>query len=1199
MMIKNPSIDAAFGSPDLHQSGISGPTLLPSEPTSLASDLEQLGTNSRKRTLLALIDELAQLRDEEQEKEQGVNYAPTTDERLLSDSEGVERFKVFDERIRSLNLKLQAFVNAVRRVRSGVGLLNAASRLSARLTQIQYFFRENAANLFEVVSHGPNLGTKPFGMHKRGKVRRHAGLSPSSSSSKPRLSDIELLPQELEHMAKDLHTFLDCLNDVPEFTDETINASIQEFEGDLKYRASCLRDFEGQLQFVAVAQYINYLTEDLGVHLDSLKDSLDIFIETGVPTIRLSQKDTATGLQNLSVVIVGKFSHEAHGSTLSDLVNAFWISSLVFSIASAINSQLAYHWRAAMYRSPRSHLPWWVAIWIIRTPLLFLVGSVIAFSAGLCVYTYSSNQSVAVCVVVTTFIGITFSALLCVGIWFASERWVFARTQGKKGLLDVLEGRTDKAAKVTGIAAAKRTAWRAAKIGARRTWTSFNNILRSFSGTSQYVTVATAHPTEAPASAGNVRTVFTRTVSPVVDVANGLSTSNQENTTPQNNNLQTNSPTPRSSMSSGRESLGTHGSVEEIKLSYLDSADNGDPEKRNPLGPGPSTEHTIPEDEPPHFDTLAPLPTTSSQSAGDNSKAAKSGAAISGNASTSANPVARLIADNRGGDPEAVGSTEGKKLLDSGKRVELAIPEDTPLQANTKTPVLNASPPSAGDKSETSGSNSVPGHHSAAAPGRNTRFRAVARRVLDASHTWQPVPQVHLPEPIRSMSTTSFTPEGCHRGDSSERQLNPARMQSLVPMLRTLRSSQTLGEHVALVKHLQFSPDGQFLATCSWDKTTLIWRVGSGPLDEFSVMHKLVHTSRIGGFVGQVAWSPSGDQLLTKQLKAVQVWDTKTGVCKKTIDRKRNVQSIAWMPKGSGFVFVEWRLDVNSAEAKKRVHHTENIQGSDLVIMSADGSVTNDHYLPRLHVWDAAVTPDEERIVAVASLLRSKDELKPMKSRNEKRILIYNLHTKEIENQVPLLQEVRNVTLTEQGNYALVSYESQAPPQAWRIDMITREQKCRLVLAHTYFTKHPVDFAGPSYFGGVNDSFVLCASKGMMRPYEKEVGLLTASLGGEIYIWERASGILLHSLKAPDQDLTNIACNYKSPSGFMFASGAHDGIVRIWTTARPTLPHPSRSLAPSPEPAEVQNLAYSRTESLQPFSPSIASPASTSSLGFS
>lgn len=130
--------------------------------------------------------------------------------------------------------------------------------------------------------------------------------------------------------------------------------------------------------------------------------------------------------------------------------------------------------------------------------------------------------------------------------------------------------------------------------------------------------------------------------------------------------------------------------------------------------------------------------------------------------------------------------------------------------------------------------------------------------------------------PIRSMSSPSVLSESRHRRNSSEQQLNPTRMQSLVPMLRALRSSQTLSEHVALVKHLQFSPDGQFLATCSWDKTALIWKVGSGPNDEFGVLHKLVHTSRIGGFVGQVAWSPTtGDQLLTKQLKTIKVWDPK------------------------------------------------------------------------------------------------------------------------------------------------------------------------------------------------------------------------------------------------------------------------------------------------------------------------------------
>lgn len=112
-----------------------------------------------------------------------------------------------------------------------------------------------------------------------------------------------------------------------------------------------------------------------------------------------------------------------------------------------------------------------------------------------------------------------------------------------------------------------------------------------------------------------------------------------------------------------------------------------------------------------------------------------------------------------------------------------------------------------------------------------------------------------------------------------------------------------------------------------------------------------------------------------------------------------------------------------------------------------------------------------------------------------------------------------------------------------------------------------MDFAGPSYFGGVNDTFVLAASKGLPdKIFEIKSNQLL--IGGEIYIWERASGVLLHSVKAPDQEvrslfsdspgewaddpyakLTNIAWNHKSPDGgFMFASAAHDGMVRICTS---------------------------------------------------
>ena len=71
------------------------------------------------------------------------------------------------------------------------------------------------------------------------------------------------------------------------------------------------------------------------------------------------------------------------------------------------------------------------------------------------------------------------------------------------------------------------------------------------------------------------------------------------------------------------------------------------------------------------------------------------------------------------------------------------------------------------------------------------------------------------------------------------------------------------------------------------------------PIQEQFTSHRILAHPQ--GFVGQVAWSPSGNLLLTKLGRGVKVW-TEDGVCKKTIDRRRNVQSIAWLPGGEG----EW-----------------------------------------------------------------------------------------------------------------------------------------------------------------------------------------------------------------------------------------------------------------------------------------------------
>ena len=105
------------------------------------------------------------------------------------------------------------------------------------------------------------------------------------------------------------------------------------------------------------------------------------------------------------------------------------------------------------------------------------------------------------------------------------------------------------------------------------------------------------------------------------------------------------------------------------------------------------------------------------------------------------------------------------------------------------------------------------------------------------------------------------------------------------------------------------------MLVCSWDRTSVIFKVGVSiptcsagelsskhepiPIQEQFTSHRILAHPQ--GFVGQVAWSPSGNLLLTKLGRGVKVW-TEDGVCKKTIDRRRNIQSIAWLPGGEG----EW-----------------------------------------------------------------------------------------------------------------------------------------------------------------------------------------------------------------------------------------------------------------------------------------------------
>ncbi|KAG6888956.1 hypothetical protein C0992_006949 [Termitomyces sp. T32_za158] len=332
------------------------------------------------------------------------------------------------------------------------------------------------------------------------------------------------------------------------------------------------------------------------------------------------------------------------------------------------------------------------------------------------------------------------------------------------------------------------------------------------------------------------------------------------------------------------------------------------------------------------------------------------------------------------------------------------------------------------------------------------------------------------PEPSRQRTSSSNIME---RTKALTNDVGPgkavmrSRVAALSPQLKQLEPTQDVAAHTGLVRHLQFSPDGRYLAT-----------------------------SR----------SPIGDRLLTKL--------------------SRGVKDLA-------------------------------------------GKILDQYDFGHVRLHDVAVTPDSLRLIGVGPLLESPDGLQPSKSRVEKRLVVYNMGTNLVENQTPVLNDVRDITVAtsiEGGIIALISYENKAPPQLWKLELLKDKEnpnltKGRLTLRHTYMPKVRVDFAGPSYFGGKNNEMVFCAA-------------------GDIHIWDQESAALLHYIRGQYHggDLTCIAWNHAVEDPFMFATGSHDGAVRIWTKRSDDNLSDENVMIRSSSPAEFLEEEKLHNGSLQQYS---------------
>jgi len=188
-------------------------------------------------------------------------------------------------------------------------------------------------------------------------------------------------------------------------------------------------------------------------------------------------------------------------------------------------------------------------------------------------------------------------------------------------------------------------------------------------------------------------------------------------------------------------------------------------------------------------------------------------------------------------------------------------------------------------------------------------------------------------------------------------------------------------------------------------------------------------------------------------------------------------------------------------------------------------------------------------VLAVATLEKTVDGLVPSKSEPERRIFLLNLVSNVIESQIPLVRQVKHIALAANDSFGIATFKDQSPPQSIRLIVDAGGGSGRLSLGPTYFPPGPSTFVGPSSVGSFTGTTAIDT-------------MIVAAGKREVYLWDRKTARLLHTLRVKDygSDFTIATWNHECRKSLMFATGSHDGSIRIWTAPSPQNDPPDQGM---------------------------------------
>ncbi|KAJ2375982.1 hypothetical protein IW150_002242 [Coemansia sp. RSA 2607] len=244
------------------------------------------------------------------------------------------------------------------------------------------------------------------------------------------------------------------------------------------------------------------------------------------------------------------------------------------------------------------------------------------------------------------------------------------------------------------------------------------------------------------------------------------------------------------------------------------------------------------------------------------------------------------------------------------------------------------------------------------------------------------------------------------------------------------------------VWYVAFSPDGQYLASASRDKTCILWST-----KDYSIVHKLVGHD---GEVSYLEWSPDSSMIVSASNdKTIRLWDVATGHCKDIYTgHEETASSCKWLDNER---FITGSLD------------------QKIIIWSTNGLMVKQISSPRVH----------DMVVSVeSSLLLAAD--------NNSSVHIYDLSTLTFLYKLEEPTTIMSLALSSNSRYCLTELRT-GSLHMWDLETRTRVRDFSGHIQGGYVIR--------CTFAGLDDRFVATGSEdGTLFVWSRSTGRLLERL---------------------------------------------------------------------------------------------------------